>query len=184
VSAVANLAVSGYLYRRAHETDSPALDGDAAHLRTDAFTSIGVLVGLVLVELTGATWLDPLAALVVAGAIVFAGVRILTRTSRVLVDEALPEEEMEALRRTVEKHGAPELIGFHKLRARRAGSRRYIDLHVQFRDGTSLQRAHEISHELQRAIAGTLRGADVLIHLEPEEAADRKPPTSAPPERR
>jgi cation diffusion facilitator family transporter len=179
LSAVANLAVSAYLYRQAHETESPALEGDAAHLRTDAFTSIGVLVGLVLVELTGATWIDPTAALVVAGAIVFAGVRILTRTSRVLVDEALPEEEMEALRRTVASHGAPELIGFHKLRARRAGSRRYIDLHLQFGDSTSLRRAHEISHELQRDIGHTLRGADVLIHLEPEEAAD-PPPKDSP----
>ena len=95
--------------------------------------------------------------------------------------EALPEEEMEALRRTVASHGAPELIGFHKLRARRAGSRRYIDLHLQFRDGTSLRRAHEISHELQRAIGDQLRGADVLIHLEPEEAAD--PPSEEPRER-
>ncbi|MGH3099600.1 MAG: cation diffusion facilitator family transporter, partial [Thermoleophilia bacterium] len=180
LSAVANLAVSAYLYRQARATDSPALEGDAAHLRTDAFTSIGVLVGLVLVELTGATWLDPAAALVVAGAIVFAGVRILTRTSRVLVDEALPEDEMEAVRRTVAGHGAPELIGFHKLRARRAGSRRYVDLHVQFREGTSLQRAHEISHELQRAIGERVRGADVLIHLEPEDAADPERPRDAP----
>jgi cation diffusion facilitator family transporter len=172
-SVVANLAVSTYLYRQARITESPALEGDAAHLRTDAFTSIGVLVGLVLVELTGATWLDPAAALIVAGAIVFAGVRILNRTSRVLVDEALPEVEMNAVRETVAAHGAPELIGFHKLRARRAGSRRYIDLHLQFRDGTSLRRAHEISHELQREITLRLRGADVLIHLEPEEAADR-----------
>jgi cation diffusion facilitator family transporter len=172
-SAVANLAVSTYLYRQARITESPALEGDAAHLRTDAFTSIGVLVGLVLVELTGATWLDPAAALIVAGAIVFAGVRILNRTSRVLVDEALPEVEMNAVREIVAAHGAPELIGFHKLRARRAGSRRYIDLHLQFRDGTSLRRAHEISHELQREITLRLRGADVLIHLEPEEAADR-----------
>jgi cation diffusion facilitator family transporter len=172
-SAVANLAVSTYLYRQARITESPALEGDAAHLRTDAFTSIGVLVGLVLVELTGATWLDPAAALIVAGAIVFAGVRILNRTSRVLVDEALPEVEMNAVREIVAAHGAPELIGFHKLRARRAGSRRYIDLHLQFRDGTSLRRAHEISHELQREITVRLRGADVLIHLEPEEAADR-----------
>ena len=118
-SAVANLAVSTYLYRQAHITESPALEGDAAHLRTDAFTSIGVLVGLVLVELTGATWLDPAAALIVAGAIVFAGVRILSRTSRVLVDEALPEDEMNAVREIVAGHGAPELIGFHKLRAPR-----------------------------------------------------------------
>jgi cation diffusion facilitator family transporter len=174
-SAVANLGVSTYLYRQSRLTDSPALEGDAAHLRTDAATSFGVLIGLVLVELTGATWIDPTAALLVAGAIVFAGVRILNRTSRVLVDEALPADELEQVRQAISEHGAPELIGFHKLRARRAGSRRYIDLHVQFRDGTSLRRAHEVSHELQAAIAGRLRGTDVLIHLEPEEYADRVP---------
>ena len=174
-SAVANLGVSTYLYRQARLTESPALEGDAAHLRTDAATSLGVLVGLVLVEITGATWIDPAAALVVAGAIVFAGVRILNRTSRVLVDEALPEHELEMVRQAISEHGAPELAGFHKLRARRAGSRRYIDLHVQFRDGTSLSRAHEVSHELQGAIAGRLRGTDVLIHLEPEDSARRSP---------
>ncbi|HLM09761.1 MAG TPA: cation diffusion facilitator family transporter [Thermoleophilaceae bacterium] len=170
-SAVANVAVSGFLFRQARATESPALEGDAAHLRTDAFTSIGVLVGLVLVELTGAEWLDPAAALVVAVAIVVAGVRILNRTSRVLVDETLPAEELDAVREAIESHGAAEIVGFHKLRARRAGSRRHIDLHVQFSDGTSLRRAHQISHELQTAIRGRLRGADVLIHLEPEEAA-------------
>jgi cation diffusion facilitator family transporter len=179
-SAIANLGVSGYLYRQARVTESPALEGDAAHLRTDAFTSMGVLAGLVLVELTGAEWLDPAVALVVAGAIVYAGVRILNRTSRVLVDETLPPEELDAVRAAIDAHGAPEIVGFHKLRARRAGSRRHIDLHVQFRDGTSLQRAHEISHELQGAIRERLRSADVLIHLEPEEAADRPPPASAP----
>jgi cation diffusion facilitator family transporter len=169
-SAVANLGVSAYLQRRARATESPALEGDAAHLRTDAYTSVGVLVALVLVELTGASWIDPATALVVAGAIVIAGVRILNRTSRVLVDEALPPEELDAVRRAIEEHGAPEVIGFHKLRARRAGSRRYVDLHVQFRDGTSLNRAHEVAHELQGEIRRRLRGADVLIHLEPEDA--------------
>ena len=167
-SAVANLGVSTYLYRQARATESPALEGDAAHLRTDAMTSVGVLVGLVLVELTGAEWIDPAAALLVAVAIVVAGVRILNRTSRVLVDEALPQEELDAVAEAVASHGAPELVGFHKLRARRAGSRRYIDMHVQFREGTSLQRAHQISHELQSSITARLRGADVLIHLEPE----------------
>ncbi len=94
-----------------------------------------------------------------------------------LVDEALPADELDSVREAIDGHGAMEIVGFHKLRARRAGSRRYIDLHVQFRDGTSLRRAHEISHELQGAIRGRLRGADVLIHLEPEEAAD--PPVRA-----
>jgi cation diffusion facilitator family transporter len=169
-SCVANLGVSTYLQRRARATDSPALEGDAAHLRTDAYTSIGVLVALVLVQVTGESWIDPATALAVAVAIVFAGIRIISRTSRVLVDEALPPEELNAVRSAIEEYGAPEVIGFHKLRARRAGSRRYVDLHVQFRDGTSLSRAHEVAHELQREIRGRLRGADVLIHLEPEES--------------
>jgi cation diffusion facilitator family transporter len=171
-SAVANFAVSGYLFRQARITESAALQGDAAHLRTDAFSSLGVLVALVLVELTGVVELDPVTALIVAVAIVYAGVRILNRTSRVLVDEALPPEELEAVRQAVADFGAPEVAGFHKLRARRAGSRRYVDLHVQFRDGTSLKQAHDLSHALQGEIRRRLRGADVLIHLEPEEAAD------------
>ena len=175
--ALANLGVSAYLYRQARATESPALEGDAAHLRTDAFTSLGVLVGLVLVEVTGVDWLDPVVALMVAVAIVFAGVRILNRSSRVLVDEALPADELDAVREAIDGHGAAEIVGFHKLRARRAGSRRYIDLHVQFRDGTSCA-AHTRSPTSCRArSAAGLRGADVLIHLEPEEAAD--PPVRA-----
>jgi cation diffusion facilitator family transporter len=169
-STVANLAVSSYLYRQARITESPALEGDAAHLRTDAATSAGVLVALVLVQVTGLTWLDPATALVVAGAIVYAGVRILARSSRVLVDEALPASELDAVQEAFEQHGAVELEGFHKLRARRAGSRRYIDMHVQFAEGTTLRRAHQLAHELQRDIGRRLRGADVLIHLEPSDS--------------
>jgi cation diffusion facilitator family transporter len=167
-SAVANLAVSTYLYRQARITESPALEGDAAHLRTDAFTSLGVLVGLVLVEITGVERLDAITALIVAVVIVYSGVRIVSRSSRVLVDEALPPEELEVVRQTIADYGAPEVAGYHKLRARRAGSRRHVDLHVQFRQGTTLERAHEVSHELQAAIQKRLRDADVLIHIEPE----------------
>ena len=152
VSAVTNAAVSTYLYAQARRTDSPALEGDAAHLRTDALTSSGVLLGLVLVETTGIAELDAATALVVAGGIVFAGVRILDRSSRVLVDEALPDPELEEIRAAIADHDAPEVTGFHKLRARRAGSHRYIDLHVQFTAGTTLERAHALSHELQQEI--------------------------------
>ena len=185
-SMVANFFVSRWLYQRAEETDSPALEGDAAHLRTDAFTSGGVLVALALVAITGIEELDAIAALVVAVAIVFSGVRLVSRSSRVLVDEALPEDELRSVGEAINAVGADEVIGFHKIRARRGGSRRYVDLHVQFRRGTSLERAHDVSHALQRAIRDRLAGADVLIHLEPEDAADppasdrpRRPPVSA-----
>jgi cation diffusion facilitator family transporter len=178
-SAVANLVVSTVIGRTARATSSPALAGDAAHLRTDAFTSVAVLVGLVLVQVTGAEWLDPAVALVVAAAIVSAGVRILLGSSRVLVDEALPEEEREAIHSAVVSFGDRGVVGYHQLRTRRAGARRYVDLHLQFRSGMSLEQAHETAHELQDAIAGRLRGADVLIHLEPEDR--ERPGTEEPP---
>ena len=171
-SVVANVVVSTYLYRQARLTDSPALEGDAAHLRTDAFTSAGVLLALGLVEITGLQELDAITALVVAVAIVWSGIKILARSTRVLVDEALPEEELAAVRGAIDEFGSAEVAGFHKLRARSAGSRRYVDLHVQFARGTTLERAHELAHELQGAIRGRLRGADVLIHLEPEDHVD------------
>jgi cation diffusion facilitator family transporter len=169
-SAVANLVVGGIVGRRARTTESAALEGDAAHLRTDAFTSLGVLVGLALVQITGAEWLDPVVALAVAIAIVFSGVRILTRSSRVLVDEALPAEEQRAINEAVHAFGPRGVAGYHRLRTRRAGARRYVDLHVQFRAGTTLEAAHAIAHELTDEIRARLGGADVLIHLEPEDS--------------
>jgi cation diffusion facilitator family transporter len=167
-SMVANLVVSSSIARRARETESAALEGDAAHLRTDALTSAGVLVALILVQITGTRWIDPVVALAVAAAIVTSGVRILTRSTRVLVDEALPAGEMQAIRDAVLEFGPRDVVGFHQLRTRRAGASRYVDLHVQFRRGTTLEAAHATAHELQHAIQSRLRNADVLIHIEPE----------------
>jgi cation diffusion facilitator family transporter len=177
-SMVANLVVSAFISRRAHETDSAALEGDAAHLRTDALTSAGVLAALVLVQITGANWIDPVVALAVAAAIVVSGVRIINRSTRVLVDEALPAGEMEAIQEAVLEFGPRGVVAFHKLRTRRAGAQRYVDLHVQFRRGTTLEAAHATAHELQDAIRSRLRNADVLIHIEPEESV--RPGTEIP----
>jgi cation diffusion facilitator family transporter len=177
-ASVVNLLVSGWLYRRAEETQSPALEGDAAHLRTDAYTSLGVLIGLALVHWTGWEWLDPAVALLIAVAIVVTGLRLVARSWRVLVDEALPDEEQAAIRDAIADFGRGEVVGYHKLRTRRAGARRYIDLHVQFRAGTTLEEAHAMAHGLQDEIGSRLRGADVLIHLEPEDPM-REDPISA-----
>ena len=169
VTIVINLAVSAFLARRARETGSPALEGDAAHLRTDAITSVGVLGGLALVEITGKTWLDPAVALAVAVAIVLTGIRLINRSSRVLVDEGLPADELAVIREQIVAFGPRGVAGFHKLRARRAGARRHIDMHVQFRAGTSLEDAHSTAHALQAGIEKRLQEADILIHLEPED---------------
>lgn len=167
-STLVNLLVSGWLFRRAAATQSPALEGDAAHLRTDAYTSLGVLVGLALVHWTGAEWLDPVVALAIAAAIVVTGLRIVARSWGVLVDEALPDSEQETIRAAIEVFAGRGVVGYHKLRTRRAGARRYVDLHLQFAPGTSLEQAHGTAHAMQDEISRQLpSGADVLIHLEP-----------------
>jgi cation diffusion facilitator family transporter len=168
-SLVANLVVSTLIARNARATESAALEADAAHLRTDAFTSAGVLVALAIVKLTGADWIDPAVALAVSAAIVTTGIRLVNRSSRVLVDEALPAREVDEIRQAVESFGPRGVVGYHEIRTRRAGARRYVDLHVQFRSGTSLEDAHRTAHELQDVIAERLTRVDVLIHLEPED---------------
>jgi cation diffusion facilitator family transporter len=165
---VANLLVSGFLSRRAREHGSAALEGDAAHLRADALTSCGVLAGLALVELTDEPAFDAIAALVVAAAIVVSGIRILTRSSRVLVDEAPSPQELDSIEAAIREARSPEIVGYHKLRARRAGASLHIDLHVQFRSGTTLERAHRLAHELRGSIERRTAADDVLIHVEPE----------------
>ena len=167
-SVLANLFVSGVLYRQARVHESPALEGDAAHLRTDALTSAGVLLGLGLVQLTGIDAFDSITALVVAAAIVSAGINIIRRSSGVLVDETLPDAEMDRIEQAIATARTPEVAGYHKLRARRAGRRRHIDFHVQYRSGTSLERAHELAHEMRDSIEAEIPQAEVLIHAEPE----------------
>jgi cation diffusion facilitator family transporter len=179
-SAVANGGVSIFLRRQARRHRSPALAGDAAHLGTDALTSLGVLVGLALVQITGAQAIDSAVAIAVAVVIVFAGVRILRRSAAELVDEAPPPAEMDRIEAVIARArtGSPEIVGYHKLRARTSGRRRYIDMHVQFRDGTSLERAHEIAHRMRDAVETELGDAEVLIHMEPE--SSRRDPSESP----
>jgi cation diffusion facilitator family transporter len=169
IAAAVNLVVSTYLERAGKATGSNALLANAADLRTDSIVSLAVLVSLVLVKITGDTWMDPVVGLLVAAAITRTGIRILVDASRRLVDEALPDDELAALQQVVESFVGDEVVGFHDLRARHVGSRHQVDLHLQFAAGTSLERAHYVSHQLQDAIIASLPDTTVLVHLEPED---------------
>jgi cation diffusion facilitator family transporter len=179
-AALANVGVSRFLSRQARRQNSPALAGDAAHLGTDAFTSAGVLLGLVLVQITGANAIDSVVAIIVAGVIVVTGVRLLRRSTGVLVDVAPPPEEMDRVEAAIARAraDAPEVVGYHKLRARTTGRRTYVEMHVQFAAGTTLELAHEVAHRLRDAIESDLGDAEVLIHVEPE--SSRHDPAESP----
>jgi cation diffusion facilitator family transporter len=169
VAAASNVVVSTYLGRVGRATESPALNADAAHLRTDALVSLGVLVSLIVVKLTGASWVDPAVGLLVAAAITFTALRILIGSGQRLIDETLPDDELTAIRDVVDGFLGGQVIGYHDLRARHTGNHHQVDLHLQFTADTSLQDAHQLSHRLQDAISARLPGTSVLVHLEPED---------------
>jgi cation diffusion facilitator family transporter len=167
-AAATNVVVSTYLARVGRATGSRALSANAADLRTDAFVSAGVLISLVLDAVTHLQFIDPVVGLLVAVAVSTTGVRILNEASRRLADEALPPDELLALQEVVNSFISHEVVGVHDVRARHVGSNHQADLHMQFADGTSLHRAHFLSHQLQAAVSRRLPGTTVLVHLEPE----------------
>jgi cation diffusion facilitator family transporter len=170
VAAVVNACVSRHLARVATETGSAALAADGAHLRTDAVVSVGVLLALVLTAATGAEWIDATVGLIVAAVIVVTALRILLSSGRRLIDESLPADEMAVLTDVVESFVGGAVVGYHDLRARHSGASHHVDLHLQFREGTTLREAHLVSHDLQDAVTSRLPNTSVLVHIEP---ADR-----------
>ncbi len=167
VASVVNVGLTVYLRRAARRTDSPALQADAANHLTDIYTSLGVAAGLALIELTGYTFFDPLLGLAVAGFIGWTAWGVVSESSRVLLDEALPDSELDVVRATVAEHRGELIIGYHKLRARHAGAKHHIDLHITVPGNMTVARAHEIAEHIEDDIAERLPNTEVLVHIEP-----------------
>lgn len=164
-SAVINYAVSARLFAVGRRTHSVAVEADGHHLRTDVWTSLGVLGGIVLIRFTGLHFLDPLAALVVAALILVTAWRITRKACRDLLDRRLPAEEERRLARIV-REGHPHWLEFHALRTRRAGGERHIDLHLVTCREMSVEQAHELTEDLEGDIRGEFPGAEVITHVE------------------
>jgi cation diffusion facilitator family transporter len=167
VSCIVNFFVSRVLFRAAKQADSIAIEADAMHLWVDVFTSAGVMVGLLLLRLTHWEMVDPVIAIVVAGLIIKAAVDLTLKSIADLADHQLPADEIHSIRSIIDSH--KEVEGYHKLRTRRSGGRREIDIHVQVEKETTLQDAHALCFKIENAIKGALPGAYVTIHVEPSE---------------
>lgn len=165
LSAVTNWLLSTHLLRVADATDSPALYADGQQLRVDVFTSAGVLVTLALIQATGEMLLDPLIAIVLAGLLVKVAWDLLGDASSALLDSSLPAHETDRLRAALESD--PRVLGYHRVRARRSGSHRHIDLHLLFDPEMSLRDAHALAEEVEDRIRASLPNVSVITHLEP-----------------
>ena len=165
ISIVANYWVSSKLYKVAMETGSHALEADALHLRADIWTSAGVLIGLVIIKITGLAWLDPAIAILVAGVVFKAGYGMTKKSLYELTDVSLPEEEEQIIIDVITSH--TEVISFHQLRTRRSGSRRLIDMHLILYKDMHLNKAHAVCDQIEAEIKEKLQYCDVVIHIEP-----------------
>lgn len=165
-SVVANLLVSAYLFRVARRYDSVALKADAWHLRADVYTSGGVLTALALIWLTDWHVVDPLAALAVAGLIFYQGGRISREALQQLVDRSLPATELALIRDLLAEH-EHLFVDYHRLRARKAGRERHLDLHLVTCPEMTVQESHKVCDHLEREIEERLPQSRVVIHVEP-----------------
>jgi cation diffusion facilitator family transporter len=166
VSAIVNWFMSGYLFRVAKKTRSIALDADAWHLRSDVYTSAGVFVGLVVISLTNITQLDSIVAIAVALLIIKSSIDLTRNAMRDLFDERLPAEDEGKINEVLSRH-EEECIGFHRLRSRKSGSVRFIDLHLVVPRKWSIEEAHNLGDTIEKEILEELSSTQVIIHIDP-----------------
>lgn len=170
-TALANTVVSAYVARVGRKTESPTLMSEAMHLRGDTLSSMGVLVGMVAVGVTGQYVLDPIAAVLFTAVAMVLAVRQLARVIHPLMDGALPEIELQRLEEVLDRR--PEVRGYHNVRTRKVGAVRFIEMHLLLEDDLAFVRAHEIAEMVEDELCDVLGDAVVTIHYEPYEVEMR-----------
>ncbi len=168
IATVINGGVGFILLRAGRRLRSITLRADAHHLFTDVWTSVGIVLGIGLVKLTGWLALDSIVALIVSANIVWAGVRLLRETGSELLDAALPATDQDAIALVLSEHST-QGIQFHALRTRVAASRRFVSLHVLVPGVWTVQHGHDLCEVIELAISAALPGTHVTTHLEPLE---------------
>jgi cation diffusion facilitator family transporter len=163
-----NFAVARTMLKASKRFHSISLRADAEHLMTDVWTSLGVVVGIALVQLSGWLVLDPLIAIAVAINIVFTGWKLLQETAAGLLDRALPEKELQRLEQLLDQRSGAG-IAFHELRTRVAGSRCFVSFHVLVPGEWSVKQGHDFCEEMETLVAANLNNCHVFTHLEPIE---------------
>ncbi len=172
-SCVMNIIVSHFLFKVGHATESVALEADAWHLRTDVYTSAGVLAALSVIWAgklfrpdLNLNWIDPVAAIAVALLIIRAAYEMVRKSARDILDASLPDEELSRLR-TLIFGQAPSIIGFHDLRTRKAGSTRFVEFHLLVNQDMTVSDSHAITQVIGYEIRQVYPDTHVTIHIEP-----------------
>ncbi|CAN5793940.1 cation diffusion facilitator family transporter [soil metagenome] len=168
VAAAINGGTALIILRAGRRLRSITLRADAQHLLTDVWTSLGVVFGVFMAQLTGWLALDPIVALIVAANILWTGVRLLSDTANGLLDRALPDEDQQKISEVLARY-ENEGIQFHAVRTRAAGQRRFVSAHVLVPGRWSVQQGHDLIERLEEELGEALPGSTFFMHLEPAE---------------
>ena len=176
-SSALNGALAWVMFRAARTHRSAALDADARHLVTDVWTSAGVVVGIALVHLTGWLWLDAVVAIGVAGNILKEGVELMWQASQGLMDEAVEPEVLTQIREILDgfEHrregnaGFVHIVRFDHVNTRKAGQRRFVDMHMHMPAEWSLGRAAALRASVEQALMSAVPGLRATIQLLPSD---------------
>lgn len=161
-AVVANIFVSSYLFKVAEKSDSVSLHADGEHLRTDVFSSLGVLLGLVLIKVTGIPVLDPIIAILVAIFVLKAGFEISKKTLNNLLDGTLPTEDIETIKNIINSYNNECLRGYKDLKARRSGPSKDIEITMLFPENMTISDCHKICDDIENLLKKIL---EIVIQL-------------------
>lgn len=167
-ASLVNLGVSRVLAQAGSRYRSITLEADSRHLMTDVVTTVGVLVGVLLVSLTGWQRLDPLIALLVAANILYTGFGLLRRAALGLMDRSLPLAEIKEIQQVLEPHKAKG-VQFHALRTRSAAARGFVSMHILVPGSWSVQSSHQLAEDIEDEVRKKIPQVSVFTHIEPLE---------------
>jgi cation diffusion facilitator family transporter len=164
-----NLAVALVLLKNGRKNNSITLEADGKHLMTDVYTSIGVLLGIGLVKLSGWLILDGLVAIGVALNILWAGYQLMHRSAMGLLDASIPEADLSKIIEALEPLKL-QGVDYHSLLTRQAGQRKFVELHILVPGLWTIQKGHDLAEKIEKDIRGLFNApVTVLTHLEPKE---------------
>lgn len=170
VATLVNFIVARILLKVGRQEDSIVLEADGKHLMTDVVTSVGVVLGVVLVALTGWLWLDPVVALAVATNIIFEGGRLVKRSLIGLADPSLAKEDEDQIRGIIESviaQSENKSLQYHGLRTRKSGGFRFIDLHLLAPGEWTVRQSHEYTEAIEAKIRAQFKDEETTVHVEP-----------------
>jgi len=167
LSIFVSFFLARHIKKVAAETESLVLGADSLHYSVDVYTNTGVVVGLLIIKLTGFYFIDAVISIVIAALIFWSSKDIVIQSVDTLMDRELPPETIAEIEKSIMKY-EPEVKGFHRLRTRNAGQAKFVEFHVVMDHTLTFLRSHEIAEEIVREIKENVPGSEVTIHVDPD----------------